>query len=931
MAGITQKVPNYILGISGQADELKVPGQVVDLVNAVPDVVKGLEKRPGSRLISAITPSTNGKWFSIYTDEDTQYIGQVDRTGVIKIWRCSDGAEIPVDYASVAGTNLATYLVHSEDHEIQTLTINESTFLTNRTKTVAMGTGAGDKAADLVNEVFIELKQVAYGKQYSLDIHDPDNTTTTTYKRATSLKALETHVAPGTLENGQSYLNNGNCVLACRDTVTAPNNLRFQFEVRCAPNMEDGDATSWDDSYQTYARLEHGGEGWQTGEIHSFKTSKNASCKVEIASHAEVTCRDNIARVRPPATASSAEHSISAEEILADMKAALDAIQHTGITATVAGNGLHLTRSTPFNVTTTANELMTIISNEANNIAELPKYCRHNYVVKVVNSGEDQDDYFLKFRMDNQTGANTATNLFGRGVWEECPEPGLTLKFDPDTMPLKLARVNPGTYSINGGVATNYPNGVFDLQYPDWQDRDVGNEDTNPTPSFVGSKINKVLFFRNRLTVLSEENVIMSVANDIFNFWSKTSMAVVDDDPIDIQSSTIFPTILYDGIEVSSGLLVFSSNQQFMVTTDSEALSPKTAKINYLSSYNYNHKTAPFSLGVTPGFISSTGSNARFYEMFEARRDGEPKVLEQSKVINRLFPQDITLAADSRENSVVMFGSLDKADIWGYKYYNAKDDRIQSWFKWELPGTLTYHSIMDDVYFAVIKNGSYYNLEAFDVKRTDETDLIGASPDDYRVHLDTKTDITSAQLGYSTTTKRTGFTKPAGYNSSKQLAVYCTDTGNNIGRYSTASVVGSNIEFSGDWTGHNIAVGYLYEMKVELPKIYVQKMQGNKVTSDNRSSLIIHRLNFTFGSIGKISTTLQRKGRADYTKEWEVLQFNKSKSNTLAIESEHTHTVPAYERNKNLTVLVKSTHPSPATLHSMNWEGEFSTKNYRRV
>ena len=127
------------------------------------------------------------------------------------------------------------------------------------------------------------------------------------------------------------------------------------------------------------------------------------------------------------------------------MKAALDAIQHTGITATVAGNGLHLTRSTPFNVTTTANELMTIISNEANNIAELPKYCRHNYVVKVVNSGEDQDDYFLKFRMDNQTGANTATNLFGRGVWEECPEPGLTLKFDPDTMPLKLARVNPGT------------------------------------------------------------------------------------------------------------------------------------------------------------------------------------------------------------------------------------------------------------------------------------------------------------------------------------------------------------------------------------------------------------------------------------------------------------------------------------------------------
>ena len=29
-------------------------------------------------------------------------------------------------------------------------------------------------------------------------------------------------------------------------------------------------------------------------------------------------------------------------------------------------------------------------------------------------------------------------NRFGRGVWEECPGPGLDVKFDKDTMPLQL-------------------------------------------------------------------------------------------------------------------------------------------------------------------------------------------------------------------------------------------------------------------------------------------------------------------------------------------------------------------------------------------------------------------------------------------------------------------------------------------------------------
>ena len=43
----------------------------------------------------------------------------------------------------------------------------------------------------------------------------------------------------------------------------------------------------------------------------------------------------------------------------------------------------------------------------------------------------------------------------------------------------------------------------FTVKQFTYSDRRVGDDTTNPMPSFVGGRINKVLFFRNRLAVLS--------------------------------------------------------------------------------------------------------------------------------------------------------------------------------------------------------------------------------------------------------------------------------------------------------------------------------------------------------------------------------------------------------------------------------------------
>ena len=523
-------------------------------------------------------------------------------------------------------------------------------------------------------------------------------------------------------------------------------------------------------------------------------------------------------------------------------------------------------------------------------------------------------------------------NRYGEGVWEECPAPNLDIKFDVDTMPLQLKRVLPGTFSINGGGATSYANGAFRFEYPPWDDRAVGDDLTNPKPSFVDNQINKIFFFRNRIGLLSGENVILSRVNDFYNFWAKTAFTIANADPIDLQSTSTYPTDLFDAIEVNAGLLMFSASQQFLLKTDEAQLTPETAIVSYLSSYAFNEKTKPFNMGTTAGWLNSTAKRTRFHEMAGIQRNGEPQVLEQTKIISKLFPDDITLVAESTENSMVLFGSKDKNEVWGYKYYTQGEQRIQSaWFRWELPGTVTFHCTMDDVYYAILKNGSTYTLQSFDIKKATDTLMVGTAPTEYLIHLDTKKEISSGSLTYNATTNKTSMTKPTGYDNSGQLAVFCKTAGNNVGRFSKATVNGGNIEWEGDWSSLDIILGYLYEFEVELPTIYVTQSTGEQIRSETRGSLIVHRLNFSFGSVGLIDVTLKRKGRPDYNKTYESIEWDSYLANTLGVADEYIHTIPVYERNTNLSIHLNSSHPSPATLNSMTWEGDYNSKFYQRV
>jgi hypothetical protein len=368
-----------------------------------------------------------------------------------------------------------------------------------------------------------------------------------------------------------------------------------------------------------------------------------------------------------------------------------------------------------------------------------------------------------------------------------------------------------------------------------------------------------------------------------------------------------------------------------MLTTDSDILNPNTAKINRLSSYNFNHKTNPVNLGTTIGFLDNANKYSRFFEMANIRREGEPEVVEQSKVVSQLFEKDLKIISNSRENGLILFSEENTPTLYGYRYFVSGNERIlQAWFQWTVTGTVQYHCMLDDALYVVVRNNSKDQLLKYSVKLDDNGHFVTAG-EDYPIHLDHCTSVTTGGGTYNSTTNKTTFPKPTGFESSSDIAAYDTDSGLNLGRFADVTINGSNLEISGNWSGETFLIGYQFEMQVELPKIFFTYRSGNATRRDTRSDLIVHRVKFNFGQVGFYNMEVNRIGKPLFTQEVESTPADAYNANNVGFVPDVTGVVPCYERNKNLIITVKSKHPSPATIISYQWEGKYTNKNYTRV
>ena len=918
MSSVSQTIPNYIFGINEQPDYLKRPGQVRDSLNMTPDVTKGLIKRPGSRFVCNVEDDTDGKWFNYYRTDAEQYIGHIQANGFVRVWN-SDGTVCTVTQLVTTNTVTTVDTISGADasRTAGTYTIGVTNYTTDSTaghgatfSIVVNGSGAATVTITnggsnyAVNDTFtIADAQLGGGGGAALTfdvatVTSPATTNTTThgnYLTNTAAEDLQTLTV-----NDYTFVCNRNRTAVYNNTLssTPPNEGIIELKVIA------------------YGRN-------YTVDFHDDNGTDLFSATIN--------------------TTADSTQVINSDTILNDLVSDINA--QSNFTATRIGNVVHVVNSAAsFTMETSDVTLLSVFTDSVNNVERLPYQCHHGYVTKIVNSNSEEDDYYAVFEgRDGQDGA---------GVWQETVGwirnndgtfTGINTTLNPTTMPHVLICTNLNTFTVAAADGAT-PNADLAMSY---SARSVGDLGTNPNPSFVNAQINQMLLFRNRIAFLTGENVVMTTSGGLnpVNFFSTSALTSLATDPIDVSAASKEPALLWDGVEINSGLLLFAENQQYLMTTDSDLLTQETTKLNAISYYPYSRRCSPFSLGTTVAFIDNSGSNARMFEMSNISRDTEPTVIEQSKPISRLTPSTVVDISDSRESSLVLLSSANSNILFGYKYFQDGPERqLSSWFRWQLTGTVIYHCIMRDKYYTVVRYRDHNRLLVMDLQDTMDTAFVTFDGEDYQIHLDNRVTIAHADITHDGATNTSTFTMPqdAGENeldaSHRDIFAYVTTAndpdvvnGSNQGRFSQVTFDGNTGSLSGDWSSQDIQLGYLFEASVTVPQFYVTRPEGNSVRANTRSNTVIHRLYLETGAIGTCHYTLDRTGKDNFTGHIDGITFDQYDANDpLLSESLRTY-IPVYERNTNVVLRIHAEHPSPLSLFSISWEGDVSNRYYQSV
>ena len=305
--------------------------------------------------------------------------------------------------------------------------------------------------------------------------------------------------------------------------------------------------------------------------------------------------------------ASDDDNTLSTDKVAEEMRKVIDA--ESGFSAQRSGSVVYLKKddSTDFTIQlddSRSNQLARVIKGSVNSFSELPTTAKKDFVVKVEQDAtSSEDDQWVKFVPRDSSAT------FGDGTWQETPAPGIQFKLDEDTMPLVFKREGQKIFFIgpaDGAKESQTVSGTtYDYTFPKWGERAAGDEDTVPTPSFVGFPIKDHVLFRSRYVVIGGESVVASQVDDIFNFWNKTATEVLETDPIDVRASSETSIALNWILPVDESLLVFSAKSQFRLqAADADVLTPRTAIILRLSNVDMNPDLRPKIAGPNAVFAT---------------------------------------------------------------------------------------------------------------------------------------------------------------------------------------------------------------------------------------------------------------------------------------------------------------------------------------
>lgn len=401
----------------------------------------------------------------------------------------------------------------------------------------------------------------------------------------------------------------------------------------------------------------------------------------------------------------------------------------TGYYVEKEGNVLYLSRAdeTTFEVSTIdsadGNDLVAI-QDSVRAVENLPPKAPDGYVVKVQNqSGFDANAYWLKAVPSDgidQTGSKIR--------WVETTEQASLYKFDKSTMPHVLVSEADGTFTFRQG---------------DWEDREVGNERSNPFPSFVGNRISTLGSFQNRIVATAEEAAIFGRTNEFFNFFRETTQVESASDPIDIFADDNQINKLLHHEVLDGDIVFFSQNGQFLIN-GSKPITKGDTIFKKATAYPMNTKAAPAATGESVVYSFVAGEFAGLREMFtDSLTDTKRARPITDHVSDYIEGVPNQIAASPNINTIFINTDASKEVLYVYEWLWVGQEKAQSAFhKWVFTGEVLFTQFIEDKLYLVIQRDTGVYLEQ--IPLSNDTNDSGLP---FAVRLDQRAVVTATWSG----------------------------------------------------------------------------------------------------------------------------------------------------------------------------------------
>lgn len=988
MAAVTQVIPNMLGGVSQQPDPIKLPGQVREAINAYLDPTFGCRKRPATKFIAELDTDIplSAKWLSIFRDQSERYVvACYHDTGafIVRVWEAATGVERTVTIDAEADV----YFSGANTEDISHVTLGDYTLIANGNKVVSMGGGTPvpsevafvsidqlgynttysiyldkDGASGTTKTYRATKIEVSPGSYEEVDggLCPAHSSTTHTVtggggtktglsftltnlcaaylKDITTISATKARMISWNVNLGNysyTYTNSLGSVTVALGSQAVPSGRGYNYirtvqvtggsgirkGTRFTTNLgevveitEEAASTtqSYVSRYTTTVLLKNGGVGWRIGDtVNVTQGGDTFTIRVTDEAFDYVYASDGSVTYTSPVD--TAAGTLSIGTATSSLVTSLNAI--SGYTASSVGNTIRIRRTDTrsFNVSVKGgnfNNAMSVVKGVARDVSALPSQCWEGEVVKVRNTqASTADDYFVKFVPDTP-------GIPGTGHWVETVKPGITTTFNSSTMPFGLVREADGDFTFGPLNDSSALGG--------WGVREVGDEVTNPDPTFVGNTITQMFFYNNRLGILSGENLILGQPADYFNFFTKSAITLSDADPVDVAITSSRPSKLRAAVPTQKGLVVFSEDAQYIVKSDEARFSAQTIEVKHLSSYPSKSRALPQSSGVSIFFAVEADTYSKIMEMAVDSVGERPAVADDTRIIPQYIPRDLEWMTASPANDLVLIG--DKTTrVRVFKFFNQGDERkIAGWATWTFPGGVVLMDSHVDTFYMVQRDGDSTFLTTMELLDDSAEGGVSAGFANFVPRLDNyieSTGITPIEVGADSL-----LSFPAGAFVTGFQPVFISTSGDDEGtilRPDIEEVEGTYfITVPTDLTTGLYTIGLQYIMSVELPSFYTTIQQR----PDQAFPPMVENVYLSLYYSGRYVAEVAREGYDTYEVDLSVGWADIYQANEALVVENATLPVPIYCRGDQVKVTVKAEDPTPSSLSSYSWQGHYNTR-----